>query len=259
MSPELLAHLVPARQLEQRRGFRSTGLAPLDDILEGGWPRAALAELCGRRSSGRTAVLYASLACAIAAEHTVALVDTGGALDPRAAAAAGIALPHLLWIRSPPAQTLKAADLVINAGGFDLVAIDFGDEHPRLPNAAWIRLKHTTERQGTTVLVASPAALVGAFAATRIELSRSTPGFERPPFLASLRSQVTRLRGRHDSSPAPAMPSHDLPHDSSHAATATPSRDLSHDPHNASHDSRPSSPPSAGGAQCAWLVFSHRA
>ncbi len=245
LSPELLAHLVPARQLEQRRGFRSTGLAPLDDILEGGWPRAALAELCGRRSSGRTAVLYASLACAIAAEHTVALVDTGGALDPRAAAAAGIALPHLLWIRSPPAQTLKAADLVVNAGGFDLVAIDFGDERPRLPNAAWIRLKHTTERQGTTVLVASPAALVGAFATTRIELSRSMPCFERPPFLASLRSQVTLLRGRHDSSHAPSPPAH-----------------APHDPDNAFHASRPSSPsfpPSAPGAQCVWLVFSHRA
>jgi hypothetical protein len=50
---------------------------------------------------------------------------------------------------------------VVNAGGFHLVAIDFGDEHPRIPSAAWVRLKHATERQGTTVLVASPAALVG--------------------------------------------------------------------------------------------------
>ncbi len=198
LSPEILAHIVPARRLEQRRGHRSTGVAPLDEILGGGWPRAALAELRGRRSSGRTAVLHASLACSIAAGQTVALVDCGGALDPRCAAAAGIELPRLLWIRSDSAQALKATDLVVSAGGFDLVALDVGDERPRVPSAAWIRLKHGAERQGTTILVATPASVVGAFASATVELSAAAPRFARPLLLTGLRSQATRVRGNHD-------------------------------------------------------------
>jgi len=217
LSPELLAHIVPARRLEQRQGYRSTGVAPLDEILGGGWPRAALAELRGRRSSGRTAVLYASLARSIAAGQAVALVDCGGSLDPRLAHAAGVELSHLLWIRSDCAQALKAADLVVGAGGFDLVALDVGDERPRVPSAAWIRLKHSAERQGTTILVVTAASLVGAFASTTVELSAASPQFECPLLLTGMRSQATRVRGKHDFS-----------------------RELS-----------------GGGSTCAWLAFSH--
>lgn len=202
LSPELLAHIVPARRLEQRRGHRATGVAELDQLLGGGWPRAAMAELRGRRSSGRTAVLYASLACAIGAGQNVALVDCGGALDARLAQAAGIVLSRLLWIRCATDQALKAADLVVSAGGFDLVALDVGDARPRVPGAAWLRLKHGAERQGTTILVATAAALVGAFASTTVELSAATPRFEGPCLLTGLRAQATRVRGRHDFSDA---------------------------------------------------------
>ena len=48
LSPEILAHLVPTRRLEERRGHRPSGVALLDELLGGGWPRAALAELRGR-------------------------------------------------------------------------------------------------------------------------------------------------------------------------------------------------------------------
>lgn len=200
LSPEILAHLVPARRLEERRGYRPSGVAPLDQVLGGGWPRAALAELRGRRSSGRTAVLYASLAASMDAGQTVALVDVGGGLDPRAAQAAGIALPRLLWIRSAPAQVLKATDLVVSAGGFDLVALDLGDARPHAPTAAWIRLKHGAERQGTTILVATTAPAVGAFAAATVEIASASPSFPRdvggPPWLAGLRVQARRVRGK---------------------------------------------------------------
>jgi hypothetical protein len=199
LSPELLAHIIPARRLEQQRSYVPTGVAPLDEILGGGWPRAALAELRGRRSSGRTAILYASLARSIAAGQTVALVDSGGSLDPRSAEAAGIELPRLLWIRSEPEQALKATDLVVSAGGFDLVALDFGDEHPRVPTAAWIRLKNGALRQRTTILVASPASAAGSFAAAAVELSAATPRFENPWLLTGLRAQATCVRGKHDS------------------------------------------------------------
>src|SRR3954454_1117647 len=99
LDPALLSHLISAQRLEDRRGRRGSGIAALDRLLGGGWPRAALCELVGRRSSGRTAILYAALARAIAAGEAAALVDVGGGLDPRRAFAAGIALRRLLWIR----------------------------------------------------------------------------------------------------------------------------------------------------------------
>lgn len=187
--------------------MRSSGIAWLDRILGGGWPRAALSELRGRRSSGRTAVLLASLARAIAAGETVALVDTGGTLDPRAAAAAGVALPRLLWVRAPAAtQALKAADLVVGAGGFDLVGLDLGDQPARVATAAWVRLKHVTERQGTSLLVATPARAVGAFAAAAVELSAAQPSFltAGPPLFDGLRAQASCERGGARSRPEDA-------------------------------------------------------
>jgi hypothetical protein len=199
--PALLAHLVPAQRLEQGRGVRSPGIAAIDELLRGGWPRAAVGELSGRRSSGRTAVLYASLARALAAGEAVALVDATGALDPRAAAACGIALGRLLWIRcadDPTAQkALRATDLVLAAGGMDLVALDLGDARPRVPTAAWLRLKHGAEKQGTTVLVSALSRTVGAFATAAVELAGGAPQFltDGPPLFQGLRVQALRGRG----------------------------------------------------------------
>jgi hypothetical protein len=197
LAPELACHLVSAQRLEVLRGHRGSGVTALDALLGGGWPRAALSELCGRRGTGRTSLVLAALARAAAAGEAVALVDTGGALDPRAAAAAGVALPRLLWIRCEPAQALPAADLVVSAGGFDVLALDLGDERPRVPTAAWVRLKHGAERQGTSVLVASSARAVGAFAAAAVELQATTPRFltdAGPPLFDGARAKVECLR-----------------------------------------------------------------
>lgn len=194
LDPELSSRLVRAHRLEERQGHRPSGIAGLDELLGGGWPRAALSELRGRRSSGRTAILLASLGRAIDAGETVALVDVGGTLDPRRASEAGVLLPRLFWIRADGArQGLKAADLVIAAGGFDLVALDLGDVSPRAPTAAWIRLKHGAERQGTSVVVATPARAVGAFAAAAVELSAGTPAFPGN-LLSQLRATATSER-----------------------------------------------------------------
>src|SRR2546430_14304978 len=76
-----------------------TGLAVLDEALGGGLPRGRITELAGAPSAGRT-----GLACAIAASatrvgETIAWVDPADALEPEAAAAAGIALARPLWVR----------------------------------------------------------------------------------------------------------------------------------------------------------------
>jgi len=190
----LSAKLIPASRLEHepRRARLSTGVASLDARLGGGWPAASLSELCGRRSAGRTSILHATLAAAIAREQTVALIDTAGAFDPRSAEAAGVALNRLLWIRAPLRVGLQAADILIGAGGFGLVVLDFGEQAPRAPTAAWLRLRHAAERQGTAALVVALTRGAGAAATTAVVLRHARPRFvvEGAPLLCALETHA---------------------------------------------------------------------
>ena len=76
----------------------SSGIPALD-ALTGGLPRGCLTEICGPASSGRTTVLLAALAAATRRGEFCALIDASDALDPHSAAAAGIDLDRLLWVR----------------------------------------------------------------------------------------------------------------------------------------------------------------
>src|SRR5207247_7942429 len=130
--------------------------------------------------------------------------DAAGAFDPRSAEAAGVVLPRLLWIRAGARLALQAADLLIAAGGFGLVAIDFGEDTPRPPAAAWLRLRHAAERQGTTALVVARGRSAGATAAVAVGLHGGRPDFVAAggPLLAGLEARGRRRR-RLGRAPAP--------------------------------------------------------
>src|SRR5882672_7157158 len=123
-----------------------SGIPGLDAGLGGGFPRGQLSELVGPRSSGRTSLLLRLLAAATARGELTALVDALDMFDAGSAAAAGIDLNRLLWIRghvvSNPGlcrdlnqraieQAVKAFTLVLQAGNFGLVALDAGEAPPR--------------------------------------------------------------------------------------------------------------------------------
>ena len=57
---------------------------------------------------------------------------------PLSAAAAGVRLDRLLWVRCAhnAEHALKAADLLIQGGGFGLVVMDLGDTPPAIARAA---------------------------------------------------------------------------------------------------------------------------
>src|SRR5207244_401748 len=76
----------------------STGIAPLD-TLTGGLPRGAITEIFGPPSSGRTSAMVSILAEATAGDEVCAIVDGHDAFDPKSAAAAGLELKRLLWVR----------------------------------------------------------------------------------------------------------------------------------------------------------------
>jgi len=75
-----------------------TGLAEVD-ALNGGLPQGCLTEIYGPASSGRTSLMLAAMAQSTHRESVCALVDTNNAFDPASAAAAGVRLERLLWVR----------------------------------------------------------------------------------------------------------------------------------------------------------------
>ena len=86
----------------QRRSaveLQPSGVAELDAVLGGGFPRGSLVELCGPASSGRTSLVFSLLAQATERQEACAFVDVSDSLDPLSLAAAGVELPRLLWIR----------------------------------------------------------------------------------------------------------------------------------------------------------------
>jgi recA bacterial DNA recombination protein len=95
-----LAGVMPASRLEVRAApeMVSSGIPEIDS-LTGGLPRGCLTEICGPVSSGRTSLLLAAMAAATRREEVCALVDASDALHPQSAAAAGMDLQKMLWVR----------------------------------------------------------------------------------------------------------------------------------------------------------------
>jgi hypothetical protein len=110
-----LAHRMPSALTPRPRIVRHvapTGVAALDDLLEGGLPLGAIAEMTGPECSGRSAVALSFVSRLTRAGSVCAWVDVSDAFDPETAAAAGVDLPHLLWVRCAvsAAQAQPSAD-----------------------------------------------------------------------------------------------------------------------------------------------------
>ncbi|MBZ5502249.1 MAG: DNA recombination/repair protein RecA [Acidobacteriia bacterium] len=127
---------------------------PSLDAMTGGLPRGSLTEIYGPPCSGRTSFLISTLASRTAASEVCALVDAGDAFDPYSAGAAGVRLQQLLWVRCRNAdQALRSADLLIQGGGFGLIALDLSDVPPQVvrgvPLQVWFRFRRAVESTPT--------------------------------------------------------------------------------------------------------------
>jgi hypothetical protein len=146
----------------------ATDVAALDACLRGGLPRGQLSEIVGPSSSGRTAIVLQTIAASTRRGEIAALVDTFDRLDVASAAAAGIDLERLLWVRGEASggsdaavnRALKAVNLVLQAGGFSCVVLDLADVPPtalrRIPFTTWLRVQRIIEGSDTAcVLIAA--------------------------------------------------------------------------------------------------------
>lgn len=102
-----LAGRFPAALTHAPRTIRKvapTGIAQVDALLDGGLPVGAISELTGPELSGRTSLALAFLARRTAEGRVCAWVDVNDAFDPESAAASGVALRQLLWVRCSEAE-----------------------------------------------------------------------------------------------------------------------------------------------------------
>ena len=132
--------------------YQATGIAEVDVLLGGGFPRGSLVELCGRGSSGRTSLYLALLAQATGQQQACALVDVSDSLDPMSMAATGVDLARLLWVRcgsdevkacdqveqpsvTPPSQrigrTTRRDDMLLPRQAREAQRAGFAWQHPR--------------------------------------------------------------------------------------------------------------------------------
>jgi len=195
LSNRQLDHTLPSRRpgAWDDRGA-PTGLGmPEEDLLAGELPRGQVSEIIGARSSGRQTVLSRWLAAATARGELTALVDPLDMFDPPSAAARGVDLSRLLWVRgqalgadpiSLPREcddlrvqvdrAVKAVNLILQAGGFGVVGLDLGEVPAlvlrRLPFTTWRRLYRVIEGGDTACVVVAGESLARSVAGITLTL-----------------------------------------------------------------------------------------
>lgn len=208
------------------------------DALTGGLPRGGLTEICGPPCSGRATVLLSALASGTAHAEACALVDGRDSFDPHSAAAAGVKLERLLWVRCRDIdQCLRATDLLLQGGGFGMIAMDLSVLPPRtvryVPLNVWFRFRRAVEHTSTILLLLDQESNAGTCASLVLRLASEFASWAEPQARgadfaaranpsacllngAEIQAQVVRSRlqagvrarhdrgfaGRHDAGPA---------------------------------------------------------
>ncbi len=145
------------------------------DTLTGGLPQGGLTEISGPFSSGRATLLLSALASRTAQAHVCALVDGRDTFDPDSAVAAGVKLERLLWVRCRNiGQCLRATDLLLQGGGFSLIALDLSVLPPKtvryVPLNVWFRFRRAVENTPTILLLLDQESNAGSCASLVLRL-----------------------------------------------------------------------------------------
>src|SRR5882757_2458343 len=221
-----LASRVPAAlslKIKQAPELFPTGISEVDAILGGGVPRGSITEVAGAASTGKTSFGLSAIAAITQSGAVCAWVDVSDALPPESAAAAGIVLKRLLWLRmsaerkervsdrpwSRLEQALEATDLLLQAGGFAAIVLDMSDVLPqhtmRIPLGTWYRFRLAAEKARTALIFLTQAPCASSCAALVLRWKpASVTSFSNDGEAALLEHQqytLVRERNRNEGSP----------------------------------------------------------
>lgn len=164
----------------------STGIAVVDRET-GGIPKGALTQLCapGGITSGRTTLLLSLLAQVTnQKEEFCALVDATDCFDPESASVMGVCLSRLLWARcgghgmKAVEQAFTVADILIQNGGFGVIALDLGNVEEKLirkiPLTSWFRFARVMEKSPTALVISLTHSAAQSCAALTLHFDTAT-------------------------------------------------------------------------------------
>ncbi len=141
----------------------------LKGLFPAGLARGAIAEVSGRRSSGRTAICLHILAQATARGEVCAVVDLDDSFHPASAVVAGVKLSRVIWVRcgGNAEHAMRAADLLLHARGFGVVLLDLCEADARalnrIPLSYWYRFRRAVEHTPTILLLITAVAQARSF------------------------------------------------------------------------------------------------
>jgi hypothetical protein len=162
-----------------------TGIPAVDEC---GIRTAALTEIWSPRgcTSGKTSVLVSLMSHVTVEGYFCALVDPSDCFDP-AGAEDAVELGRLLWVRcsgqangskkgrlSRLEQAFKATDILLQNGGFRLIAVDLGDMEEaamrKVPMTTWFRFARVAEKTDTALLFLTPYPAAQSCASLTLEM-----------------------------------------------------------------------------------------
>jgi recombination protein RecA len=198
-----------------RHEMAPTGIAEVDGLLGGGLPVGAISEVTGPECSGRTSLALAFLGQRTQEGHVCAWIDVEDAFDPESAAANGVCLKQLLWVRCGDQrqrqkkegkpwgrldQALRATDLLLQAGGFSAIVLDMGstpaDYSRRIPLATWFRFRQAAQRTQCSLVVIGQRACAQSSADVVLDCKAASAHADSETVLAGLTYEVRRERAR---------------------------------------------------------------
>lgn len=200
---QLLAErFVNARRagVSSRANVVPSGIAMLDDLLEGGFPRGGFTELVADgHGSGSAQFLHLWLQRVALDGQFLALIDGADSFD--ATVEAPEVLARLLWVRCRKAdEALQAADILLRDRNFPLVALDLRLNPPaqfrKISSAVWHRFRRLLEQsQATVVVVTSQPFVSGATCRVRIEAGLGLEALKEARLEHRLRFTLLRQAG----------------------------------------------------------------
>jgi hypothetical protein len=183
--PSLTFHFV-----RKESKFAPLQVPGLKRLFENGLARGEIAEVNGSRSSGRTSLYLHILAQATRRGEICAVVDLRDSFHPASAAAMGVQLKHLLWVRcrGNAEHAMRATDLLLHAGGFGVVLMDLCEASPRvlnhIPLSSWYRFQRAIENTPTILVVCAETSQVRSSSSTKLQLTRKAVNWRgKAPFL----------------------------------------------------------------------------
>lgn len=217
-------HRYPSALTPPARVVRETSptkIEAIDELLNGGFPVGAITELTGPPSSGRTTIAHSFVAARTNDGNFCAWVDASDTFDPMSAAANGVSLKQLLWIRCSNSdaslaqrrsfpqksqswtrldQAIRATDLLLQSGGFAGIVLDLADESTesgrRIPLATWFRFRQAADRNRCSLIVLAQAGYAQSSAALSIQCQPDGVDTSFPNVIRGFHYRANRGRER---------------------------------------------------------------